>query len=211
LFAPLSLVCHGCTPLVATVGVEADEPANEGGAWLEPLDGGPALDASAQEDAPSSTPDAAEGLVDDAGEDAASIARNCIVLPDLLDAFTRTDGGITALDSGVVWAATDLQQGCPMPVAGSYIYGRVDGQPIVPAGALYAVRWPASIGTGPANMVSTSLQCGGEPLAFPFFFPWVVPLVEGCAQPAPGAYLRIAISSPNPFPLGFRLCEGGCP
>lgn len=210
-FAALSVVCVGCTPLVATVGVEGEERINDAGPAIEAFDAGSpgALDAAAAVGDGAVEQDALTTALDGAEADA-TLARNCIVLPDLVDVWARTDGGISALDSGVIWVATDVQQGCPLPEAGYYTYGRVDGQPILPAGATHSVRWPASIGTGPAMMLSTNLPCGGEPFVFPLVIPWVLPLLEDCREPPAGKYLRVGINPPSPFPLGLRLCEGSC-
>ena len=198
-----------CTPLVATVGIEGEGSPGDGSPQLEPSEAGVAsMDAAAADDASTPSDDAAS--LDDGGDANPDLVRNCIVLPDLVDVVARTDGGISALDSGVIWLATDAHQCCPMPVVGNYVYGRVDGTPMVPAGAPHSIRWPATIGTGPVTMLATQVQCGGEPLVLPFFISFVIPLIEGCATATPGAYLRIAMNPPSPFPLGLRLCEGGC-
>ncbi|HEX6241523.1 MAG TPA: hypothetical protein VFZ61_11535 [Polyangiales bacterium] len=206
--AVLGLVCAGCTPLVATVGVEGEDGTTDAGDWIEPTEAS-APDAGTTDAAATPADDAASG--EDAAEVDADAVRNCIVLPDLVDVMARTDAGISALDSGVIWVATDMHESCPTPALNTHIYGRVDGSPIVPSGAAYSIRWPATIGTGAVTMMSTNLQCGGEPLVIPFFISWIIPLIEGCSAPPPGSYMRIVMTPPSPFPLGLRLCEGGCP
>jgi hypothetical protein len=162
------------------------------------------------------TADVAQPPVADADTNAqggadAAVPLRCIELPDLIDPMARSDGGVRSVQTGEVWAMLDQEVGCPMPAAGFVTYGRVDGTPLVPAGRSMAVAWPGGTGSGPVTMTSTSLQCGGEPLVIPYFASVVIPFVNGCTLPPPGAYLRISMNAPTPFPNGLMLCENTCP
>jgi hypothetical protein len=206
------LLWAGCSPLVATIGVEDGEPDHDADAvvWVEPSDAAPSMGEGGSDAAALGMP------VRDGGGAHPSDAEvtpppSCVVLPDLASITARTDGGVRSLDTGVVWAATDQELGCPMPVANAITYGRVDGRPLVTAGRPSALRWPGTSSMGTAPMTMTNRPCG-EPLDFPFRFAIVLASFADCAQPPAGQYLRVNLSAPSLFPSGLMLCdESVCP
>jgi hypothetical protein len=204
------LLWAGCSPLVATVGVEDGEPDHDADAavWIAPSDAAPSMGEGGG-DAPGMSDGDGGGA---APSDAVTPPPNCVVLPDLVGIMTRTDGGVRALDNGVVWAATDQELGCsPVANTTTITYGRVDGRPLVTAGNPYALRWPGTPSMGTAQITATNLPCG-EPLVFPFRIAVVFASFGDCAQPPAAQFLRFIVSVPTPFPSGLMLCdESVCP
>lgn len=204
----LLLLSVACEPLVAVIGVEgmdASVAPEDDAAPAAPADA--KTEDSAAEDA--AKPLEAAVMVDQSTPDAAPL--RCIDLPDLIDPMTRSDGGVRSVETDEVWANLDPELGCPMPAANYVTYGRKDGAPLVPAGRNIALAWAAGTGSGSVTATSTNLKCGGEAFVLPFLIAVVLPLVRGCAQAPAGAYLRLAVNSPTPFPNGLMLCESTCP
>ena len=203
------LLGAGCSPLVATVGVEDGERAHDAGPGIEPADARAPADGAHDAGAAS-------------GQDAdVTPPPTCIGLPDLVGPITRSDGGVRQLDSGVVWAAVEQDLGCAAPVAttgvpaaSTVIYGRVDGLPLMEAGRLWTLRWQPG-GMGTVQFAAAATPCGTDspiPFGIRVLFP---PLPDDGCVPGPsagGQYLRLIVGMPTPFPSGLMLCDDSvCP
>jgi hypothetical protein len=206
------LVLLGCEPLIATVGVEQETVGSTDAALL---DAGempvlPEADAAATE-AHDAHVDAGGSTVDAAPPDVITVDRspkNCIVLPDLMDASDGGTGPIRSVEDGVVWARFDKELGCPN-VGNVITYGRVDGKPLILAGVSAAISWPASDRMGPSTLHPTNGPC--DPFGI---FPLVSVVFAGftgchpTVQPA--QYLRAQLAFPSVHPFGLTLCENAC-
>jgi hypothetical protein len=213
-----TLLWTGCSPLIATVGVEEGERDHDAAPGIEPADARSPSDAAHDAGAGSGQ----DGGVAQAGDAELTPAPICIELPDLVGPITRSDGGVRALDSGVVWAAIDQDLGCAAPVATTgvptattVVYGRVDGLPLMEAGRLWTLRWQPGVGTGTVQFAAASTACGTDspiPFGIRVLFP---PLPDDGCVPGPGAggqYMRLIVGMPTPFPSGLMLCDQSvCP
>jgi hypothetical protein len=212
------LLGAGCSPLVATVGVEDGERDHDASAdaWVQPADAAGAHDAGGGADR--------DGGAAEPGDAQLTPPQTCVELPDLVGLIARTDGGVRALDSGVVWAAVDQDLGCAASAAASGVaaattvtYGRVDGLPLMEAGRLWTLSWPRSGVSSSASLIGSSTSCGNGTdlpilIAALVFFPPV--LDDDCVPGPAGAvqYLRLVVNTPTPFPSGLRLCDQSvCP
>lgn len=212
-WALLLSLCNGCDPLIATVGYETDaggaRDAQGADAWFE-------TDAQLFDDAAVSAPDAHEGLLEEAGaqDGAVPLRPECIWMPDLVDEFVRSDGGVRSVDSGVVSASLDLDLGCNAPENGMvYVtYARVDGAPLLREGVVYAIP-PGKGPGGTMNWLAVSRPCEQPLFAVPNFWlslPAPLTLCYGEMR-GPGQVLRMQVPPASPFAGdGFQLCEAVC-
>lgn len=213
LIAVLGLtLCGACTPLVATVGREVGDDADDDAAHSEP----PGPDATTLVEAGSildgAAPDASDPV--DASETGAPIEtmrERCLYFPDVIGPFHES--GITSVDGGVITASLDQALSCPMAEPTAVTYRRNDGRPLVDANRVYAWVWPSG-GGGSMTAYAADNLCEQPLLPFDYWI-LVKDFPPSCKTATFGTafhVLRVTnVQSPTPFPQGFSLCEPPCP
>lgn len=199
----------GCDPLIATVGV--DDPIAS-----QSPDGGNVADATKpveEHDAANADANANSFDASDVGTDAAaSSGVNCVLMPDLADPYTQSDGGIRSIDTGEIYAAVDEELGCTqarMDKSVYVTYMRSNREPLMRDGITYVIPAPPGSG-GTLNTYLGRSAC--EQGFIPTLWFFLAPPIGGCGvPPGRGAVWRMLVPVPSPFPGGFQLCESRCP
>ena len=204
---PCLLLLAACSePLIAVVGVEGDARTGaDGGRTRAPE---PDADSSGDRDA------------DADSNDAHVVEEHCVLLPNVVAAGLL--GEVLGPEVRTQGFTQGGQNQCPTadPDAGVitfYLFGRLDGEPIVRGGHRYALSWPPEGKTpDPLFALRGPLSAVREPCAGG---PTVAELNRGggsrdCVELKPGKDARyLSLATPVLLGIGtaeFVLCPGAC-